>query len=122
MTHQKINLGIAGEEAAVEFLKRQGYQILQRNFRSSLGEMDVIARDGRVLCFIEVKTRTDEGHGHPLESITEGKKKKLIRTALSYLQLHDLADTEARFDVVAVIPNHDGSRHIEIIKDAFEAN
>jgi putative endonuclease len=120
MTRHKINLGLAGEEAAVKFLENQGYRILQRNFRNSVGEMDVVARDGRVLCFVEVKTRINEAHGHPLESITEGKKKKLIRTALSYLQLHGLTDAQARFDVVAVIPNPDGGHHIEIVKDAFE--
>jgi len=122
MTTQRIQLGQSGEEEATAFLKRQGYKILQRNFRSKLGEIDIIAKDGATLCFVEVRTRTSEWHGHPFESITPRKKQKLIKTALTYLKLNGLTDTDARFDVVAVIPQEQGGFDIEIIKNAFDGN
>lgn len=122
MTTQRIRLGQTGEDAAVVFLQRLGYKIVKRNFRNRLGEIDIIARDGKTICFVEVRTRTCAWHGHPFESISAKKKKKLIRTALSYLTLHDLTDTDARFDVVAVIPGDGEGNRIEILTNAFEVN
>ena len=119
MTFEKKHLGYAGEELAVEFLQKQGYRILVRNFKSRLGEMDIIAADGEVICFIEVKTRTDSRLGTPFEAITPAKQRKLSQGALAYLKQNRLMDAQARFDVVAVMKTQDGHK-LEILKDAFE--
>jgi putative endonuclease len=127
MTHKRQDLGRLGEDLAAERLKKEGYRIVQRNYRNSFGEIDIIARDGKILCFIEVRTRTEIWHGHPLESISAVKQRKLIRAAQGYLMRategsarQDAWDTDARFDVVAVIPDETGGYSIEIIKNAFE--
>ena len=121
MTVQRIKLGRKGEESAVAFLKRQGYKILSRNFSNVLGEIDIIAQEEDTICFIEVRTRTSDEQGHPFESITKNKRRKLTQTASSYLKYKNLHDWKARFDVVAVIPHEDGSYDIDIIKNAFDA-
>lgn len=111
-------LGIEGEELAVRFLKKKGYKIVLRNFKSPVGEMDIIAEDGDTLVFVEVKTRTDDSFGHPFEAVTPRKREKLRKVALGYLK-HSRRDTPARFDVLSI--ETDGANHnIEHIKDAFE--
>ncbi len=119
---QKNMLGQAGEEAAVAFLKRQGYHILERNFRNKLGEIDIIAKDDDTVCFIEVKTRRSEMFGSPFEAVTPVKQRKIIHVALSYLQVSGREESKARFDVVAVFLEEEDAPRIEIIKNAFEAN
>lgn len=136
MTHKRQDLGRLGEDMAAERLKKEGYRIRQRNYRNAFGEIDIIAQDGKTLCFVEVRTRTKDGHGHPLESVSAVKQRKLIRTAQGYL-MHEtekisasardiwtgkpnLWDSDIRFDVVAVVPDDDGGYAIELVKDAFE--
>ncbi len=115
-------LGPQGEEVAAGYLQRQGYQLLERNFRAKPGEIDIIARDGDTLCFVEVKTRASKDYGSGLESITTLKKRKLCQTALLYLTQNHLTDAKARFDVVS-IQLEDGGRHeVELIRNAFEVN
>jgi len=111
--------GILGEEAAVKFLKEKKYQILERNYRNRLGEIDIVAKDKGVICFVEVKTRLSDDPGFALEAVGHRKQKKIAQTALSYLKQHDLLDTEARFDVVAVTQQRSGELTAEIIEDAF---
>ena len=77
--------GQMGEGLAADFLMKKGYRILERNFRTKLGEIDIVAKDKDTICFIEVKSRTDFSFGSPLESITAFKRKKLSQVALSYL-------------------------------------
>lgn len=120
MTHERLDLGKLGEEQAVARLKKEGYRVLARNYRNTFGEIDIIAKDGKCLCFIEVRTRTKDWHGHPFESISSIKQKKIIRAARGYLAQQDTEDVEARFDVVAVIPDDTGGFTIEFLKDAFE--
>ena len=122
MTTQKIKLGQIGEEAAVAFLKRQGYHILERNFRNKLGEIDIIAKDDDMICFVEVKTRKSEAFGSPFESVTATKQRKIIHVALSYLKAKGREESKARFDVVAVFLEEGSPERIEIIKNAFDAN
>ena len=111
-------LGIEGEEAAVRFLKKKGYRIISRNYKSPAGEMDIIAEDGDTLVFVEVKTRTDDSFGHPFEAVTHRKQEKLRKVALSYLK-HSRREAPSRFDVLSIEMN--GAKHtIEHIKDAFE--
>jgi len=120
MTLQKINLGSRGEELTVDFLKKQGYSILEKNYKTKLGEIDIIARESRTVCFIEVKTRTTLKKGTPFEAVTFLKKRKLSQIALSYLKLKNLLDVKARFDVVSVLSGADGRFELNLIKDAFE--
>jgi putative endonuclease len=120
MTHERLDLGRLGEEQAVARLKKEGYRVLARNYRNTFGEIDVIAQDGKTLCFVEVRTRTKDWHGHPFESISAIKQKKIIRAARGYLAQQDTEDVEARFDVVAVIPDAAGGFTVELIKNAFE--
>ena len=120
MTHERIDLGKVGEGQAVTQLKKEGYRILARNYRNSFGEIDIIAKDGKTLCFIEVRTRTETWHGHPFESVSTTKQRKIIRAARAYLAREDAEDTDARFDVVAVTPQEDGGYFVEVLKNAFE--
>ena len=122
MTTQRIQLGQAGEDAAVVFLEREGYQILRRNFRNKFGEIDIIAKDRDTVCFIEVKTRKSEAYGLPFESVTKSKQRKIIYVALSYLNAQGREEANVRFDVVSVILGDEEGPQIEIIKNAFEAN
>lgn len=119
MTQQRTDLGHLAEDLAARHLIQEGYGILVRNYRNLFGEIDLIAKDGDTLCFIEVRSRTQDSHGHPFESVSLEKQKKIIRVAQGYLVAQDNDDIEARFDVVAVTPD-DGEYFIEIIKNAFE--
>jgi putative endonuclease len=122
MTTQRIQLGQMGEDAAVAFLKQQGYHILERNFRNALGEIDIIAKDRDTVCFIEVKTRKTDAFGSPFESVTKAKQRKIIFVALSYIKSRGREEANVRFDVVSVILGDEEGPQVEIIKNAFEAN
>lgn len=113
--------GRSGEEVARVFLKQKGYRILEKNYRNRLGEIDLIAKDKDILCFIEVKTRYSDKFGLPEEAITPVKKRHIFKVALAYLKRHNLLDNNARFDVVSVIYSANIPK-IELIKDAFEFN
>ncbi|HQP10182.1 MAG TPA: YraN family protein [Candidatus Omnitrophota bacterium] len=122
MINRKIKLGQAGEQEAVTFLERQGYRILERNFRNPLGEIDIIAKEGDTICFIEVKTRSSQAFGSPFESVTPAKQRKIIHVALSYLKSKGREESKARFDVIAVCLEQEGPGRIEMIKNAFETD
>lgn len=113
-------LGRLGEKMAAEFLERNGYRIIEKNFRNNIGEIDIIAEDKGTLCFVEVKTRDTDLQGSPFEAVSRRKQRKLSIMALIYLEDKDEDSVEARFDVVAVRPNKDGPERIQIIKNAFE--
>jgi len=97
------NKGKSGEDIAVQFLKRRGYRILERNFRTKFGEIDIIARDRKTTVFIEVKLRESISSGYPSESVVKAKMYHLQNTALSYLKIHNLSDTPYRFEVVSIL-------------------
>ena len=114
----KTELGRKGEDLAAGFLKKRGYRILATNFRSRAGEIDIIARDGAVICFVEVKTRTSDDYGEALEAVPKTKRRKIARVALSYLNKRKLTDVETRFDIVAI--HREQSRdNIELVQNAF---
>ncbi len=94
-------LGTWGEEKAARFLTEQGYTVLERNFHSRYGEIDLIAENGEFLVFVEVKLRASVSHGLPEETVTPRKQEKLRLTAETYLQAHE-TDKQPRFDVVAL--------------------
>ena len=111
-------LGDAGEDLAAAALKKQGYKILERNYVCPLGEVDLIARQGKTYVFIEVKTRKNERFGAPQEAVTTTKQHKLRRLADYYVQQKRLGEVAMRFDVVAIIMGEDGHK-IEVIQNAF---
>lgn len=115
-------LGVRGERAAARLLKRLGYMIVAHSERDRIGEIDLVAVDGKTIVFVEVKTRTSQDRGHPAEAVDQDKQRRLTRVALSYLRRHDLLEYPARFDVVAIIwPVEQKRPTIEHFKNAFEA-
>jgi putative endonuclease len=99
--------GRAGEDQAVSFLESRGFQIIKRNFSCRFGEIDIIAREGDELVFVEVKNFRQSGLIHPLEAITRSKREKLTLAALSYLQEGTGCPGSFRFDLVAVCHDRD---------------
>jgi putative endonuclease len=111
-------LGEQGEELAVRFLIRKRYRILARNWRDRGGEIDIVARDGGTLVFVEVKTRTSDTFALPVESVGYEKQRKLRRLAERYTMRSGMSECEARFDVVSVIMR--GAKpEIEHLTNAF---
>lgn len=121
MTRVTTGLGQKGERLAAEYLQRQGYRVLEMNYRDRSGEIDIIARDRGTVCFVEVKTRATAACGHPFESVPPAKQRKMVRAAQGYLMRAGAPDADARFDVVAVTPDGGGGYTVELLKDAFEA-
>lgn len=113
-----LETGQKGEALAVEFLKTAGYQVLETNWRFSRAEVDIIAKDGEILVFVEVKTRTSDYFGQPEEAITERKKTLLADAASVYMDKID-HNWEIRFDVIAVVLKNEKAPIIEHFKDAF---
>jgi putative endonuclease len=116
----KKSLGQRGEDAAAKFLKRKGYRLLARHFDSRLGELDIVAVDGRTVVFVEVKTRATTEAGHPTEAIDERKQRRMTQSALAFLKANRLLEEAARFDVVAITwPQDAASPTIEHFENAF---
>ncbi len=101
-TAARQGLGRTGERLAAEELLRQGYRILEQNFRCSYGEIDLVAEDEHDLIFVEVKTRRGTAFGLPEEAVTHRKQQKIVQVASYYLGLHACSDRSWRIDVVAV--------------------
>ena len=120
MLKEHIYLGKSGEETAVNLLKENGYKILARNYRTKLGEIDIVALDKDTLCFIEVKTRHSDKFGLPKEAISASKQRQISKTALLFLKENNLLDKKARFDVVSVIYSREQNPRLDLIKDAFD--
>ena len=114
-------LGQRGEAAAARYLKKKGLIIVARSDRGRLGEIDLVAVEGRTVVFVEVKTRTSHDAGHPADAVDREKQRRLTRLALSYLKSHGLLEHAARFDVVAVTwPEGERKPRIEHFQNAFE--
>lgn len=120
MPGERQVLGAEGERVAEKLLRRQRYAIVRRNYRCPVGEIDLIALDGRVVVFVEVKTRTQPGFGTPLEAVDRRKQQQVSRAARYYLSENHLHDRDARFDVVGVWWEN-GRVRCELVKNAFEA-
>ena len=106
--------GAIGEMCATEFLKKQKYKIIDRNFRCKQGEIDIIARDKKTIVFVEVKARESAEFGQPSEYVTKSKIDKIKKAALVYLHENGLDDADVRFDVVEIL-----GEEINLIKNAF---
>lgn len=114
-------LGASGEELACGFLADKGYTVLHRNFRCRTGEIDIVARDGDTIVFVEVKTRTSDKYGAPYEAVGRTKQNRIVRTALLYMQNNQLFDHMCRFDILEIIFDEDLKEHdINHITDAFQ--
>ncbi len=123
MGRENKEKGLRGEETAVEFLKKNGYRILETNFRTSSGEIDVIAKRKGITVFVEVKARVSSSFGPPYLSVTESKKRHIIKNALCYLKQRGLVYSDWKIDVVSVKLDHEYRvEKIELIENAVEEN
>lgn len=119
MTLARQTLGEIGETLACEELQRRGYEIVARRFRWRGGEIDIIARDGRTMVFVEVKTRAGAEFGSGADAVTWQKRRRILATATMYLVRGGWGDRPVRFDVVAVDLADDGPR-ISVYQSAFD--
>lgn len=115
MAQNKRRIGANYEKIACEYLKQQGYHILECNFYCSAGEIDIIGRHKEYLVFIEVKYRKDTQKGSPMESISVQKQKTISKCALYYMKRHGLLNEAVRFDVVGILGNQ-----IQLTQNAFD--
>ncbi len=113
-------LGKSGEDAAIAALTRRGYAILARRYRTRLGEIDIVARDGDTIVFVEVKARSSHAFGHPAEAVASWKRRRLLTIAVDFLARHRLTRSPCRFDVVAITTRPGEPPVIEVIRDAFQ--
>ncbi len=116
MNRHNVAIGRAGEMMAEQYLMDNGYKILERRFRTSTGEVDIVALQGETLVFVEVKTRTSTTFGLPGEAVTAKKQQTIAKVAEQYLQQHDFMDKPVRFDVIEVYAKEKRICHIP---DAF---
>ena len=118
----KREIGNIGEEMAVKKLKKLGYKIIGRNFSAKCGEIDIIAKDGEYLVFVEVRLRSRSDYGKAAETVDKYKQRKIIKTAELYMLKTGCSFAPSRFDVGAISADDTGKYEIEVIKDAFRAN
>jgi putative endonuclease len=116
-------LGAEGERVAKVYLQAKGFRILHENYSTPLGEIDLIAREGEVVVFVEVKTRASGEYGPPQASVTRQKQRQIVKVAELFLQRHKLSGAACRFDVVAVTfaGSQAGRPEILLIRDAFNS-
>lgn len=114
--------GAAGESLACRHLEASGYVILERNFRCRSGEVDVVARHGNATVFVEVKERRGTSHGEGHEAVTFGKRQRIVRAARLYAAARGLSEAAIRFDVISILQDADGRRHLRHDAGAFDCN
>ncbi len=120
MSDTRKKTGYIGEELARDYLLKQGYKILEQNYRCSVGEIDIVARDGDCLAFVEVRTKRSRNFGTPEESVTPAKQAKLVELAETYLQEREITNEDWRIDVVAIeLGKGDHVSRIELIANAL---
>lgn len=120
---QNLNkeIGRFGEDTASKYLEESGYTILDRNFKCKSGEIDIIARDGNYIVFVEVKTRSGSFYGTPGEAVNELKQHKIIKVSETYIMKRKLFNYDFRFDVIEIVIDKAKNASIKLIKDAFQA-
>ena len=118
---ERILLGKSGEDYACRELERRGYAVLARGYRTRYGEIDIIARDGPTIVFVEVKARTDDRYGGGAAAVTLHKQAKMTAVAEDYLARRRLHGVPCRFDVVAIGFSRDGKMLVEVYQNAFDA-
>ena len=118
---RSTRLGRDGEAIAAGHLERQGLRILERGFRTRTGEIDLVAEDGGVLVFVEVKTRSGLGCGRPADAVDSRKRSRILRAAQLWLARHGSSEAPCRFDVVEVLSEDGSPARVHHIPDAFQA-
>lgn len=119
MARAKDAVGAYGERVAVAHLLNEGMVLLDRNWRCTAGEVDIILRDGDTLVFCEVKTRRSDRFGTPAEAVGTTKIRRLRRLAAEWLSISGIRPAGVRFDVVSVLPQPAGAAHVEHLRGAF---
>ncbi len=118
MSKWRQKIGAEGEELAAKYLGKQGYRIIEKNWRCHLGEIDLIAKDADTIVVCEVKTRSNDSFGHPLEAITPKKQTRLRKLGELYCQSLTKTECSLRFDVITIFKD-DGVAQLEHIENAF---
>lgn len=113
-------MGRFGESVAVAELRKRGYEIIERNYRIRLGEIDIVAKHGGEIVFVEVKTRSSAEGGDPQDSVTKRKGRRLVTLGMIYLAEKRLDGVQWRIDVVAVRVGRDGRAEVEVLQGAVE--
>ena len=118
---EHLRRGASGEKLACRFLRRNGYKILRRNFKGRTGgEIDIVCRDRDTLVFVEVKTRTREDFGRPIEAVNRQKQRQISRGGLAWLRMLDNPEILFRFDVVEVVFAENARPRLELVRNAFQ--
>ena len=120
MNLTKLKAGKRAEDLAITYLESQGYKIIEKNYRTKLGEIDIIGKESGCICFVEVRSANTKEFDSPEYSVTRKKQAKIARAALSYIKQHGIEDADCRFDVVAIENINERLPEIRLIKDAFE--
>ena len=120
MSRARVILGKTGEDLACSELEKRGYEIIARRYRQRRGEIDIIARDGATVVFVEVKARDSRAFGEAAEAVTGFKRRRLVQLAVDYMTRHHLANRPCRFDVVS-IHFDSGAPIVEVFQNAFDA-
>jgi putative endonuclease len=115
-------LGQSGEAAGEKYLRRKGYRIVARNYHCKAGEIDLVALDGPVIVFVEVKTRSDDDVAAPQDAVNRGKRRHLINAARHFLRRTRSEHRPARFDILAIVQPPEGPARIEHFDHAFTAS
>ena len=110
--------GLTGQQCAEDFLVKKGFTVLDRNYRIKTGEVDIVAKDGEYIVFIEVKFRRGLSYGLPREAVGVVKQRRIMKTAMHYLMRNMLTESDVRFDVIEVLEQH-GKLYISHIENAF---
>jgi putative endonuclease len=115
----KRKIGNIGEDLAVRYLRNDGYEIVARNYRFQRGEIDIVARENRILVFVEVKSRRTKSYGEPEDSVTIRKRRQIHKVAEGFLYENNIQNTECRFDVISIF-FEGGKAVIKHFKNAFQ--
>ena len=116
---KKQYIGKLGEDLSAKFLIDIGYEILDRNFHSTYGEIDIIAKNEKYVVFVEVKTRSSLDYGYPYEFVNNKKQRRLIITAEYYLKTKGIRDYQLRFDIIEIL-NLNNSTYVRHIENVFD--
>jgi len=122
MSLERISTGKRGEGLALSYLRRHGYKILTKNYKTRMGEIDIIGNDNGCIVFIEVRSINSERFGLPEYTINRKKQHRIAKAALSYIKRFGLEDKDCRFDTVCVKEVDSANPDIDLIKDAFDLN
>ncbi|MFC1666609.1 YraN family protein [Candidatus Omnitrophota bacterium] len=120
MSLARIDTGKRGEDLAVSYLKKQGYKIIEKNYKTKQGEIDIIGRHRGCVCFVEVRARNTRRFGLPEDSINRKKQTQIAKVALSYIKRFGLEEENCRFDVVSVENVNSISPKLKLLRNAFE--